>query len=53
MNENYTYCKGKGCALRVRCRRYTEGLRIPATNFGWWMEQCEAETRDGYDDIGN
>ena len=51
MNENYTYCKGKGCALRVRCRRYTEGLNIHTTNSGLWMDYCDINTREGYDEL--
>lgn len=51
MNRDYTYCKGKGCALCMRCRQYTDGRNVPTTGFGWWLEQCDEETRECYDEL--
>ncbi len=52
-NTDITYCNGKGCVLRIHCKRYQDGLRISAnrngdTNQYWWMDNCNDESRDGY-----
>lgn len=48
-----TYCDGRGCALRERCRRFVDGKRIKQNREGdtgqyYWMEHCDIETREGY-----
>ena len=49
MNRDIYYCKGKGCAIKETCRRFTEGNNIaPDTQGYWWMGECDTETRDGY-----
>jgi len=52
-NKDFTYCNGKGCALKDQCRRYQEGQRIIANVNGdthqyWWMDNCNEENREGY-----
>lgn len=49
MNRDIYYCKGKGCAIKETCRRFTEGNNIdPDAQGYWWMGECDTETRDGY-----
>ncbi len=49
MNRDRTYCKGKGCAIKESCTRYTEGKAIePSAQGYWWMEHCDIEHRTGY-----
>lgn len=48
-NTDIAYCKGKGCALKESCMRYTVGNSIdPNTEGFWWMENCNPEDREGY-----
>lgn len=52
-NRDITYCNGKGCGLRERCRRYVDGQRIILNanrdeNQHWWMDHCDEEHREGY-----
>lgn len=47
MNNDFTYCLGRSCAIREHCRRYTEGQRLPDGDW-WWMEHCDIETRQAY-----
>ena len=52
-NTDVTYCNGKGCILRNKCRRFQDGQRIIAnhnsdTNQHRWMDNCDPETREGY-----
>lgn len=49
INKDFTYCNGKGCALKEHCVRHLSGLRVPKDVSGyWWMECCDEETRNGY-----
>lgn len=57
-NRDITYCNGKGCGLRERCRRYVDGQRIIANanrdeNQYWWMDHCDEEHRDGFMELTN
>lgn len=47
MNDDMTYCQGKGCSLRESCLRYVEGKPL-SEGFHWWMQHCDPEFRDGY-----
>lgn len=52
-NTYITYCNGKGCVLRIHCKRYQDGQRIIVnhngdTNQYLWMDNCDPETREGY-----
>jgi len=50
-NRDITYCNGKGCGLRERCRRYVDGQRIMTSQQEgqyYWMDNCDEEHRDGY-----
>lgn len=56
IHGDMTYCNGKGCLLRHACRRYLEGQRIMLnregdTNQYWWVDCCDPETRELYDDV--
>lgn len=46
-NNDYTYCQGKNCLLKDTCIRYKEGQHVNS-QIGWWMENCDHETREGY-----
>ena len=51
MNRDITYCNGKNCLLKDRCRRYTDGqiiLNSREESQWYWMDNCDPETRDGY-----
>ena len=41
-NRDITYCNGKCCGLRSRCRRYVDGQRIIAKAA---IKQEESQTR--------
>ncbi len=50
-NRDITYCNGKGCGLRERCRRYVDGQRIMTSRQEgqyYWMDHCDEEHREGY-----
>lgn len=51
MNNDFTYCKGNGCAIREHCVRYLEGLELPDGDW-WWMMNCDELNRDGFIDDG-
>ena len=51
MNRDITYCNGKNCLLKDRCRRYTDGqsiLNSREESQWYWMDNCDPEARDGY-----
>jgi len=57
-NRDITYCNGKGCGLRERCRRYIDGQRIIANverdegQYYFW-DHCDEEHRDGFMELTN
>ena len=51
MNNDMTYCNGKSCALKTKCRRYLDGQRILTgreESQWYWMDNCDPELREGY-----
>ena len=50
MNRDVTYCKGKGCLLANKCKRYLEGQRIATSDDEryYWIDHCDEESREAF-----